>query len=87
MNDKILQFRPSGIRIKMPNFSPALVLSSTQMPVFPWLGRYMTTKEAAKLQCMETLKEYPKTTVKAFRAFGNAVNVCVVKEIAKKLIK
>jgi DNA (cytosine-5)-methyltransferase 1 len=86
MNDKILQFRPSGIRIKMPNFSPALVLSSTQMPVFPWLGRYMTTKEAAKLQCMENLKEFPKTTVKAFRAFGNAVNVCVVKEIAKKLI-
>lgn len=87
INDKILQFRPSGIRIKMPNFSPALVLSTTQMPVFPWLGRYMTTKEAAKLQCMESLKEYPKTTVKAFRAFGNAVNVCVVKEIAKKLIE
>ena len=86
MNDKILQFRPSGIRIKMPNFSPALVLASTQIPIFPWLGRYMTTKEAAKLQCMETLKEFPKTTVKAFRAFGNAVNVCVVKEIAKKLI-
>ncbi len=87
ISDKILQFRPSGIRIKMPNFSPALVLSSTQMPIFPWLGRYMTTKEAAKLQCMDTLKEFPKTTPKAFRAFGNAVNVCIVKTIAKNLIK
>jgi DNA (cytosine-5)-methyltransferase 1 len=85
INDKIIQFRPSGIRVKMPNFSPALVLTSTQIPLFPWLGRYMTKKEAAKLQCMDSLKEFPKTTAKAFRAFGNAVNVCVVKQIAINL--
>ena len=57
------------------------------MPIFPWLGRYMTPKEAAKLQCMEGLKELPNTTAKAFRALGNAVNVCVIKNIAKNLIK
>jgi len=87
INDKILQFRPSGIRVKMPDFSPALVLTSTQIPIFPWLGRYMTKREAAKLQCMEELKELPGTTAKAFRAFGNAVNVCVVRNIANTLLK
>lgn len=87
INDKIIQFRPSGIRIKMPNFSPTLVINSTQIPVFPWLGRYMTPREAARLQCMDGLKEFPTTTAKAFRAFGNAVNVCVVKNIAKNLLK
>ena len=56
ISDKILQFRPSGIRVKLPNFSPALVLTTTQIPIFPWLGRYMTTREAAKLQCMQTFE-------------------------------
>ncbi|MEI6823439.1 MAG: DNA (cytosine-5-)-methyltransferase [Bacteroidota bacterium] len=82
INDKIVQFRPSGIRVKQPTFSPALVLTTTQVPIFPWLNRYMTINEAAKLQCMEKLKKYPDT----FMAFGNAVNVCVVKKIAQNLI-
>jgi DNA (cytosine-5)-methyltransferase 1 len=85
--DKIVQFRPSGIRVKLPNFSPTLVLTSTQIPVFPWLKRYMTVKEAAKLQCLERLKFYPDSNSNAFRAFGNAVNACVVYKIGKKLIK
>jgi len=94
INNKIVQFRPSGIRVKRPTFSPALVLTTTQIPIFPWVetpngetGRYMTKKEAAKLQCMEDLKEFPDTIAKAFRAFGNAVNVEVVKKIAKSLLR
>jgi len=93
IRNKIVQFRPSGIRVKKPTFSPALVLTTTQIPIFPWIktpkgeeGRYMTRKEAAKLQCMEELKELPDTIAKTFMAFGNAVNVEVVKRIAEKLL-
>lgn len=70
MMDKIVQFRASGIRVKMPTFSPALNLVGTQIPIFPWVklpieekkngepayGRYMTVSEGAKLQGMEELK-------------------------------
>jgi DNA (cytosine-5)-methyltransferase 1 len=98
--NKIIQFRPSGIRVKKPTYSPALVLTTTQIPIFPWVtlpreslvegeglkGRYMTKDEAASLQGMQRLKKYPDTIPAAFKAFGNAVNVDLVKTIAEKLI-
>lgn len=99
LNDKIIQFRASGVRVKMPNFSPALNLVGTQIPIFPWihvpnsnlLGRYMTLKEAAKIQGMENLmfenENFHMSPARCFEALGNAVNVEIVKKISKELIK
>ena len=70
MEDKIIQFRASGIRVKLPDFAPALNLVGTQVPICPWInlppeslakgepskGRYMTVREAAALQCMQNLQ-------------------------------
>lgn len=70
IENKIVQFRASGIRIKTPTFVPALNLVGTQVPIFPWIelprgmqipeqgltkGRYMTLREAAAVQGMQDL--------------------------------
>lgn len=100
IEDKIVQFRASGIRIKLPTFSPALNLVGTQIPIFPWAklpqsiiekgephkGRYMTLYEAAKLQGLHELQFNELSTSRAFEALGNAVNATIVKHIAKNLI-
>ncbi len=104
INDKIVQFRASGIRIKLPNYSPALNLVGTQVPIFPWIplppetvkdgdpatGRYMTVREAAKLQGMQDLKfgndEFTLSQCRCYEALGNAVNVDIVLRIAKLLL-
>jgi DNA (cytosine-5)-methyltransferase 1 len=90
LKDKVIQFRPSGIRVKKRDTAPALVLSKTQVPII-WdermkIFRYITTKEAARLQSLESLTKLPETDAVAYKALGNAVNAEVVRKIVKDLL-
>ena len=90
-DDKIIQFRPSGLRVKLNNWSPALTTIRTQNIYIPKIKRKLSLLELSKLQSME-IKHLPDIYDGKFvpnggyKAFGNAVNVEVVRLIAKNLL-
>ncbi len=84
--DGIIQFRPSGIRVKRPNVFPALV-AIVQIPIIGKLKRRLTPREAARLQSFPDKFIYNKNDHQAYKQFGNAVNVKVIEYMAKQLFK
>ena len=88
--DKVIQFRPSGIRVKNGNATPALVLSKTQVPIV-WddhnhTYRYISPLEAGRLQSFDDDHILPSSANDAYRALGNAVNSRVVTAILSPVI-
>lgn len=89
LNQLILQTRPSGIRAKRPNAAPALVaMTSSQVPIIPWRGTYLSPRECARLQSFDDPNfVLPKSKNRAYHALGNAVNVKVVTKIVESMIE
>lgn len=80
----VIQSRPSGIRIKAPNCFPALV-AMVQIPIIGRYKRRLTVKEAGALQSFPIEFKPNSIDMQAYKQFGNAVNVTVIREAAKKL--
>lgn len=82
----VIQTRASGVRVKRTNTAPSLVaMTDTQVPIIGWERRYMTPRECARLQSLESIT-LPSSSAAAYRALGNAVNAEVVRTISSALI-
>src|SRR6266516_1942829 len=83
----VLQFRPSGLRVKRYSSSPALVaMTTTQIPILGPKRRFLTRVEGLRLQGFPDSHHLPASRSAAFAALGNAVHVDVVRAIAELLV-
>lgn len=82
--NQIFQLRPSGIRVKVNTYFPALV-AIVQTSIIGSRRRYLTPRECARLQSFPDTFKYDIKQAQAYKQFGNAVNVECVKIFAKHM--
>lgn len=79
----IIQFRPSGIRVKQPTESPTLV-AMVHVPIIGKYKRRITINEARRLQSFPDNYDFSnETDFNAYKQLGNAVNVDVIYNVFK----
>lgn len=87
INDCLVQFRPSGIRVKAPNYVPTFV-AMAQTPVLGWEKRSLSVAEAKALQGFgKTFKFGDQREAVSFKQIGNAVHAGVASIVFQSLIK
>lgn len=82
----LIQFRPSGVRLKSPNYVPAFV-AITQTPVLGWELRELSEFEAASLQGFPRDFSFDSQRRNlSLKQIGNAVHSGVATIVFKSLI-
>lgn len=81
----VIQFRPSGVRVKLPTEFPALV-AMVHVPIIGRQKRYLTPRETARLQSFPEDFKIDKNIHLAYKQFGNAVNVKVIRTVFERFV-
>lgn len=85
----IIQFRQSGIRVKVNNFFPTLVAINNTPIIYDDQKkklRRISPREAANLQSFNNNFILSENSAHIYRQLGNAVNVKVIEKVFEKLI-
>lgn len=90
IKDGIIQIRQSGVRVKNPDYFPSLV-AMNNTPIV-WDGkakkyRYLSPKEAAKLQSFKKDFVFHELDSISYRQLGNSVNVRILEILTSELFK
>ncbi|MBO4435698.1 MAG: DNA cytosine methyltransferase [Fibrobacter sp.] len=83
---QIFQLRPSGIRVKVNTYFPALV-AIVQTSIIGSRRRYLTPRECAHLQSFPDSFKPDEKPAQAYKQFGNSVNVECVRLFAKHMFE
>lgn len=81
---QIFQLRPSGIRVKVNTYFPALV-AIVQTSIIGSRKRFLTPRECARLQSFPDSFKPDDKQQQAYKQFGNAVNVDIVRLFAQHM--
>ncbi len=80
----LYHFRPSGLRVKKPNYVPTLV-AITQTSIFGPLGRRLSSREVSRLQGFPEWFDFGDQPYSAtYKQMGNAVNVGAVYQVVRR---
>jgi DNA (cytosine-5)-methyltransferase 1 len=83
----IIHFRPSGIRVKKPNYVPTLV-AMNQTTILGKEYRKLTPRECARLQGFpEWFDQNRQEESLSYKQLGNAVNISVAYHVFRAQIK
>lgn len=82
IHDYIISFRPSGIRLKYPEYFPTLVASGS-IPIYK--KQYLSPRECANLQSVNQEYKFLDKDNITYKQLGNGVNTLVIEIVIKTI--